>query len=165
MTNLTNFCTAIQHSPHEEKTEQADCKAIKFDDSDGFVESLTANYANSCRVDYFEVIEDGLIMIELKRIKLKIQNLLRQGKTKKDIRNKVLTNIAKKFQKSLSIIQSEINPDLIPTINYLVVDNDIESVILDKYLPNNLREEPFVICKTNEICDKLSKFDTRLCPE
>jgi hypothetical protein len=37
--------------------------AIKFDDDDGFVASLAENYANWCKVDYFEIIENGLIRI------------------------------------------------------------------------------------------------------
>jgi hypothetical protein len=45
---------------------------IKFDDDDGFVASLAENYANWCKVDYFEIIENDLILIEMKDLQSKI---------------------------------------------------------------------------------------------
>lgn len=165
MIDLANFCKKIEQTSVQHNIEPAPCKAIKFDDNDGWVQSLPTNYANYYRVDYFEIIESGLIMIELKHIKLKIQHLLNKGENKKSIREKILLNIDKKFTDSLRIIQYEINEDLIPTTNYLVVSNETENNILDKYLPNNLKKKPFVICKTNEICNKLSRLDTRLCQD
>ena len=160
MSDLTKFCAAIAHAKN---VETADCNAIKFDDDDGFVKSLTANYANSCRVDYFEIIEKGLVFIELKDIKRKIRHLLSEKKTKQEIRESVLSNLDKKFNHSLQIIQKEIEPSLIPVINYLVVTNDTESNLLDRYLPESLKKKPFVICKTRDICNKLSTLKTRLC--
>ena len=162
--NLTVFCKLIEQAPNKGIAEQANCRSIKFDDADGFVESLTINYGTNCRVDYFEIIENGLIMIEMKSIELKIRHLLNNNMPKKDIEKKVLSNLEKKFTDSLKIIQKEINSSLIPVINYLVVANNTNVIMLDKYLPKNLRKKPFVICKTKEICNKLSTLGTRLCP-
>jgi hypothetical protein len=36
---------------------------------------------------------------------------------------------------------------------------------MDKYLPKEFKDRPYQICRTNEICAKLSTFDTRLCQE
>lgn len=166
MTNLTVFCKKIQHANNQNKEiEQVACKAIKFDDDDGFANGLTANYANNCRVDYFEVIEQGLILIELKDIKEKIRHLLKNSKIKGNIQKDVLLNVENKFTDSLQIIQQQINSRLIPTINYLVVTNDTENNLLDRYLPRSFKERPFVICKTSEICGQLSKLNTRICQE
>ncbi|RUA06795.1 MAG: hypothetical protein DSY43_01190 [Gammaproteobacteria bacterium] len=162
MIDLKSFCSKIEQAPNN-GVESAKCDAIKFDDQDGFVRSLTANYANQCRVDYFEKIEQGVILIELKDIKSKIKDLLKDKKDKEEIQKKVSLNLEKKFIDSLKIIQQEIDSNLIPVINYLVVTNDTESNLLDKYLPKNLKKKPFVICKTNEIRDKLSTLGTRLC--
>jgi len=167
--DLTVFCKLIEQAPNKGIAEQANCRAIKFDDADGFVESLTINYGTNCRVDYFEIIGNGLIMIEMKSIELKIRHLLnrsttRKGMPKKDIPRKLLSNLENKFTDSLKIIQNEINSSLIPVINYLVVANNTNVIMLDKYLPKNLRKKPFVICKTKEIYNKLSTLGTRLCP-
>ncbi|CAB5495040.1 hypothetical protein THERMOT_230 [Bathymodiolus thermophilus thioautotrophic gill symbiont] len=165
--SLTAWCKPIEQAPDNKGiAEEAYCNAIKFDDADGFVESLkTKNYSNDCRVDYFERTGNDLIMIEMKNMELKIQHLSDNGTSKKDIEKKVLSNLENKFTDSLKIIQNEINPSLIPMINYLVVANNTDVIMLDKYLPKNLREKPFVICKTKEICNKLSILGTRrLCP-
>lgn len=163
MSDLTQFCQSIEQEPYKGNLEKAGCRAIKFDDNDGFAKSLVENYANNCRVDYFEIIENGLIMIEMKHIRLKIENL--SNEDKKSIKEVLLSNVENKFTHSLRIIQKEINLNLIPTINYLVVSNNTESNMLDRYLPESLKKKPFVICKTNEICEKLSTLDTRLCQE
>jgi hypothetical protein len=166
MINLNGWCRIIEQEPYKkEAAEKTDCQAVKFDDKNGFVKSLTENYANACRVDYFEIIEQGVILIELKDIKRKIRHLLKNKKTKEKIQGKVLSNVERKFTDSLKIIQQEVSLNLIPIINYLVIANNTESNILDKYLPENLKKKPFVICKTNEICSKLSALDTRLCQE
>ncbi len=164
MDDLTKFCKPIQQAKHN-GIEAAGCQAIKFDDKDGFVKSLTTNYANDCRVDYFEVIENGVILIELKDIKAKISFLFKKKPNAERIQKTLLSNVEKKFTDSLRIIQKEINPNLISTINYLVIANNTENNLLDKYLPENLKKNPFVICKTNEICKKLSTLNTRLCQE
>ncbi len=162
----TKFCKAIQQAENIDGIiEEANCQAIKFDDSDGFVKSLSSN-VNECRVDYFETIENGLILIELKDIKGKISHLLRKKeKTKEEIQKSALSNIEKKFTDSLTIIRQIIDSSLIPVTNYLVVANNTESNLLDKYLPENLKKKPFVICETDEICEKLSTLNTRLCQE
>jgi hypothetical protein len=165
MNDLTKFCQSIEQEAYKENLEKANCKAIKFDDDNGFVKSLTTDYAKKCRVDFFEIIENGLIMIEMKHIKWKIQDLLDKSETKENIKQKVLSNIACKFTDSLEIIQREIDSNLIPVRNYLVISNDTEINILDRYLPENLRKKPFVICETNKICEKLSILNTRLCQD
>ncbi len=166
MNDLTKFCKPIQQAEAENnEIEAADCQAIKFDDEDGFVKSLTTNYANNCRVDYFEVVKNGVILIEPKDIQEKILSLFKKKPNTEEIKKKLLSNVESKFTVSLKIIQKEVSPNLIPTINYLVVANNTENNLLDKYLPKNLKENPFVICKTSEICDKLSTLNTRLCQE
>ncbi|OJA03542.1 hypothetical protein, partial [Bathymodiolus thermophilus thioautotrophic gill symbiont] len=129
--NLTTFCKLIEQMPNNSIAEQANCNAIKFDDADGFTKSLTKIYDDKCRVDYFEIIENGLIMIEMKSIELKIRHLLNNNMPKKDIEKKVLSNLEKKFTDSLKIIQKEINSSLIPVINYLVVANNTNVIMLD----------------------------------
>ncbi|SHA07454.1 hypothetical protein BTHERMOSOX_1266 [Bathymodiolus thermophilus thioautotrophic gill symbiont] len=164
LNSLTAWCKPIEQAPNKGIAEQAKCRAIKFDDADGFVESLVANYSADCRVDYFEITGNDLIMIEMKDMELKIQHLSNNGVLKKDIEKKVLSNLENKFTDSLKIIQNEINSSLIPVINYLVVANNTNVIMLDKYLPKNPRKKPFVVCKTDEICNKLSTLGTRLCP-
>jgi len=165
MDDLTKFCKPIQQAKHN-GIEAAGCQAIKFDDKDGFVKSLTINYANDCRVDYFEVIENGVILIELKDIKAKILSLFKKKKPNtEEIQKILLSNVENKFTDSLKKIQEEVSPNLMPTINYLVVANNTENNLLGKYLPENLKKNPFVICKTNEIFKKLSTLNTRLCQE
>lgn len=80
--------------------------------------------------------------------------------------NKLDIKVESKFTNSLSIIQKKVSPNLMPTINYLVVANNTENNLLDRYLPENLKKNlSFVVCKTNEICKKLSTLNTRLCQE
>ncbi len=165
MDDLTKFCKPIQQAKHN-GIEVAGCQAIKFDENDdGFVSSLDKKNHNN-NVDYIEIIENGVILIELKDIKAKISSLFEEKpKNTKEIQKKLLSNVENKFTNSLSIIQKNINPNLMPTINYLVVANNTQNNLLDKYLPENLKKNPFVICKTNEICEKLSTLNTRLCQE
>jgi hypothetical protein len=166
MDDLTKFCKPIQQAQAENNgIEAVGCQAIKFDGKDGFVKSLTTNYENDCKVDYFEVIENDVILIELKDIQAKILFLFKKKPNAEEIQKTLLSNVEKKFTVSLSIIQNNINSNLMPTINYLVVANNTENNLLDKYLPENLKKNPFVICKTNEICKKLSTLNTRLCQE
>lgn len=173
MNDLTEFCMTIAHARNEKGIESASCNAIKFDDGNGFVKSLTTNYAQEHKVDYIEIVEQGAILIELKDIKSKVNYLLTKEKAKEltkeeakeEIKESLLSNLENKFTRSLGIIQGEINPNLVSIINYLVVANGTESTILDKYLPENLKKEPFVICKTDEICNKLSTLTTRRCQE
>lgn len=166
MNDLTEFCMTIAHAKNVKGIEEsASCNAIKFDDGNGFVKSLTTNYAQEHKVDYIEIVEQGAILIELKDIKSKVKYLLTKKKAKEEIQESLLSNLENKFTRSLGIIQGEINPNLVSIINYLVVANGTESTILDKYLPENLKKEPFVICKTDEICNKLSTLTTRICQE
>jgi hypothetical protein len=58
MDNFKKFCKQIKQAPNRGVEENAECSAIKFDDDDGFVASLAENYANWCKVDYFEIIEN-----------------------------------------------------------------------------------------------------------
>ncbi|CAB5495245.1 hypothetical protein [Bathymodiolus thermophilus thioautotrophic gill symbiont] len=163
--SLTVWCKPIEQAPDNKGiAEQAYCNAIKFDDPNGLAAKSAKNYNNKSRVDYFEITGNDLIMIEMKDMELKIQHLSNNGVLKKDIEKKVLSNLENKFTDSLKIIQNEINSSLIPVINYLVVANNTNVIMLDKYLPKNLRKKPFVICKTKEICNKLSTLGTRLCP-
>ena len=169
MDDLTKFCKPIQQAKHN-GIEVAGCQAIKFDENDdGFVSSLDKKNHNN-NVDYIEIIENGVILIELKDIKAKISSLFEEKpkntkEIQKKLQKKLLSNVENKFTNSLSIIQKNINPNLMPTINYLVVANNTQNNLLDKYLPENLKKNPFVICKTNEICEKLSTLNTRLCQE
>jgi hypothetical protein len=161
--NLKDYCQLIKHETFNDLTEAANCNAIKFDDKDGFVKSLTANYANNCRVDYFDIIGQGVILIELKNIKEKILYLLENKTDKQEIQNKVLSNLDCKFKDSLKIIKDEVNANIVSVNNYLVVTNNTEINMLDKYLPEHLKKKPFVICKTSDICKKLSKLGAKLC--
>jgi hypothetical protein len=54
---------------------------------------------------------------------------------------------------------AEIKPDLTPITNYLVWKNDTETNLIDKYLPKEFKDRPYQICRTNEICAKLSTFE------
>lgn len=89
------------------------------------------------------------------------------SKTAKDI----LDNLAKKYSKSIEIIQKHIAQKLIPILYYVVVKNNTDILILDSFFPIKeiktkfKRTEYFAICTTNEICEKLSTLDTRLCQE
>lgn len=164
--DLKKFCKPIQQAEDQNnEIEVAGCQAIKFDDDDGFAKSLSENYDNNHRVDYFEVIKNSVILIELKDIQNKILDSFKEKPSTEEIQEKLLSNVESKFTDSLKIIQKEVNPNLMPIINYLVVANNTQNNLLDKYLPKNLKKNPFVICKTNEICEKLSTLDTRLCQE
>lgn len=165
MGDLTKFCKPIQQVKSKKVVvESAVCKAILFDENDdGFVSSLDKkNYNNN--VDYIEIIENGIILIELKDIQANIFSLFKKKPNTEEIQKKLLSNVENKFTDSLRIIQKNINPNLMPTINYLVVANNTENNLLDKYLPENLKKNLFfVVCKTDEICKKLSTLNTRLC--
>lgn len=163
MNNLKKFCQNIEHAPFDNTVESSDCQAIKFDDTNGFVNSLSENYANNCRVDYIEIIEQGLIMIELKDLKAKILNLPRKDRIDKNKIQDIFQNILNKFNDSLQILQNNIDKNLIPTTNYLVWKNNTDIAIMDKYLPKDFRKRPYKIYKTNQFCQVLSSFNTRLC--
>ncbi|CAB5501439.1 hypothetical protein AZO1586I_811 [Bathymodiolus thermophilus thioautotrophic gill symbiont] len=135
----------------------ADCKAILFDMNDGgFVSSLGKKYGQACQVDYIEMIENRVILIELKDLKEQLKN-----KTSKDI----LNNLGKKYTKSIEIIQNAV-----PILYYVVVKNDTEIVVWDnlfsiKDIKIKFENTSFEICETNKICEKLSTLNTRLCQE
>ncbi|SEH66190.1 hypothetical protein BAZSYMB_SCAFFOLD00041_6 [Bathymodiolus azoricus thioautotrophic gill symbiont] len=135
----------------------ADCKAILFDMNDGgFVSSLGKKYGQACQVDYIEMIENRVILIELKDLKEQLKN-----KTSKDI----LNNLGKKYTKSIEIIQNAV-----PILYYVVVKNDTEIVVWDnlfsiKDIKIKFENTSFEIYETNKICEKLSTLNTRLCQE
>ncbi len=163
MADLTDYCKTTQHAEKDGNREAADCKAILFDRHDGgFVVSLDKKYSQICQVDYIEIIENGVILIELKDLKEQLKS-----KTPRDI----LKNLGKKYTESIKIIRKHINQLVIPILYCVVVKNDTDIVILDNFFPIKKikikfkRPEYFVICKTNEICAKLATLDTRLCQE
>ncbi|WP_090715805.1 MULTISPECIES: hypothetical protein [sulfur-oxidizing symbionts] len=157
MVDLTNYCKTIQHAEKHGNKEMADCKAILFDMNDGgFVSSLGKKYGQACQVDYIEMIENRVILIELKDLKEQLKN-----KTSKDI----LNNLGKKYTKSIEIIQNAV-----PILYYVVVKNDTEIVVWDnlfsiKDIKIKFENTSFEICETNKICEKLSTLNTRLCQE
>ncbi len=163
MGNFKKFCKQIKQAPNRGVEENAECSAIKFDDDDGLVASLTENYADQCRVDYVEIIENGLILIEMKDLRSKILNNFKAKPTKKELSG-IFENIIKKFNNSTTLMRG-VNPNLTPVTNYLVWKNDTETNLIDKYLPKEFKDRPYQICRTNEICAKLSTFGTRLCQE
>jgi hypothetical protein len=83
--------------------------------------------------------------------------------TKKELSG-IFENIIKKFNNSTTLMRG-VNPNLTPVTNYLVWKNDTETNLIDKYLPKEFKDRPYQICRTNEICEKLSTFGTRLCQE
>lgn len=157
MVDLTNYCKTIQHAEKHGNKEVAYCKAISFDMNDGgFVSSLDKRYGQACQVDYIEMIENRVILIELKDLKEQLKN-----KTSKDI----LSNLGKKYTKSIEIIQNAV-----PILYYVVVKNDTEIVVWDnlfsiKDIKIKFENTSFEICETNKICEKLSTLSTRLCQE
>ena len=161
MDNFKKFCKQIKQAPNRGVEENAECSAIKFDDDDGLVASLTENYADQCRVDYVEIIENGLILIEMKDLQSKILENFERRPTQEELSG-IFDNMIKKFKHSITLM-AEIKPDLIPITNYLVWKNDTETNLMDKYLPKEFKDRPYQICRTNEICEKLSTFGTRLC--
>ena len=163
MDNFKKFCKQIKQAPNRGVEENAECSAIKFDDDDGLVASLTENYADQCRVDYVEIIENGLILIEMKDLQSKILENFERRPTQEELSG-IFDNMIKKFKHSITLM-AEIKPDLIPITNYLVWKNDTETNLMDKYLPKEFKDRPYQICRTNEICEKLSTFGTRLCQE
>lgn len=152
MVDLTNYCKTIQHAEKHGNKEMADCKAILFDMNDGgFVSSLGKKYGQACQVDYIEMIENRVILIELKDLKEQLKN-----KTSKDI----LNNLGKKYTKSIEIIQNAV-----PILYYVVVKNDTEIVVWDnlfsiKDIKIKFENTSFEICETNKICEKLSTLNT-----
>ncbi|CAC9515366.1 hypothetical protein [uncultured Gammaproteobacteria bacterium] len=152
MVDLTNYCKTIQHAEKHRNKEMADCKAILFDMNDGgFVSSLGKKYGQACQVDYIEMIENRVILIELKDLKEQLKN-----KTSKDI----LNNLGKKYTKSIEIIQNAV-----PILYYVVVKNDTEIVVWDnlfsiKDIKIKFENTSFEIYETNKICEKLSTLNT-----
>ncbi|BAS68489.1 hypothetical protein [Bathymodiolus septemdierum thioautotrophic gill symbiont] len=163
MIDLKSFCSKIEHAPNN-GVESAECDAIKFDGENGFAESLTENCANQCRVDYFDIIENGLIMIEMKDLQSKILKNPKEQPTQKNLKA-IFKNMSAKFANSFDLIKQEISPDLIEVSNYLVWKDNTDTNLMDRYLPANFKEKPYQICKTKEICEKISKLDTRICQE
>lgn len=161
MADLTNYCKTIQHAKCKKGgVESAVCKAILFDiHNEGFVASLDKDYSQECQVDYIDIIEKekGIILIELKDLSAQLEL-----KTAEDI----LDNLGKKYTKSIEIIQKHISQNFTPILYYVVVKNDTDIVVLDSFFPVKkikIKFKGVVICKTNEICEKLSKLNTRLC--
>jgi hypothetical protein len=149
---LKDCCQTIKQAPNN-GIESAECNAIKFDD--GFTQEDNV-------VDYIEIIENGLIMIEMKDLQLKILDNFGVKPTKKEL-EKVFKNMISKFQVSYQLAKQKIDPSLIKVSNYLVWKDNTDIVLMDRYLPTDFKEKPYQICKTNEICKKLSKLDTRIC--
>ena len=165
MINLKCFCKPIQQAENHGVTEKAECNAIKFDDEDGFVKSLDNNYATDHRIDYFEIIEKGLIMIEVKDLRLRILKKYPDKEPTTNELKSIFDNLKNKFRDSLKIINKEIKSDLIPVSNYLVWKNDTDTILMDRYLPREFKDKPYNICKTSEICGKLNIFTSRLCQD
>jgi hypothetical protein len=149
---LKDYCQTIEQAPNK-GIESAECNAIKFDG--GFTQKDNV-------VDYIEIIENGLIMVEMKDLQLKILDNFGAKPTKKEL-EKVFKNMISKFKNSYLLAKKEISFELIETLNYLVWKNNTDIVLMDRYLPTYFKEKPYQICKTNEICEKLSKLDTRIC--
>jgi hypothetical protein len=152
MNNLKKHCETIQQAPNN-GVESTNCKAVKFDD--GFTKA-------DCVVDYIDIIENGLIMIEMKDLQLLILKNFK-GKPGKEELKEVFKNIITKFTNAFNLITKEINPDLIKVSNYLVWKNNTDTVFMDKYLPREFKDRPYQICKTNEICDRLKGLNIRIC--
>jgi len=162
MVNLTShckYCKTIQHSPPiKGAIEQAACQAILFDQNDnGCVKEL--NYGTYAQVDYIDLIGNELILIELKDLRAQLEN-----KNMDDI----LTNLTKKYNDSINIVKASINNNCVPIQYYVVIKNDTDIVLFDNFFPIRKRKIDkhfnFVVCKTDEICNKLSTLGTRLCP-
>jgi hypothetical protein len=152
MSNLKDYCETIKQASNN-GIESAECNAIKFDG--GFTQKDNV-------VDYIDIIENGLIMIEMKDLQLKILDNFGVKPTKKKL-EKVFKNMISKFKNSYLLAKQEINCELIETSNYLVWKNNTDIVLMDRYLPTDFKEKPYQICKTSDICEKLSKLDTRIC--
>jgi hypothetical protein len=164
MADLINYCKTIQHATARcGNREEAVCKAILFDINDnGFVKSLNKNYNNDGQVDYIEMIGDEVILLELKDLKEKLTHTSASD---------ILINLTNKYNVSISIIKDYINQNCIPVSYYVVVQNNTDIVTLDNLFPirevkkNLSLKGNFIVCKTNEICKKLSTLNTRLCQE
>jgi hypothetical protein len=150
--NLNKFCEEIKQAPNN-GVESAECRAIKFDD--GFTKADSV-------VDYIDIIENGLIMIEMKDLQLIMLKNFKGKPTKKDLKA-IFENMIAKFTNAFNLIKQEINPDLISVSNYLVWKNNTDAILMDRYLPKEFKDKPYQICKTDEICDKLKKLTTRIC--
>jgi hypothetical protein len=154
MNNLKQHCEQIQQSPNN-GVEYADCTAIKFD----------KGFTNKDKVvDYIDIFENGLVMIEMKDLQLKIRNNFKNKPTKEEL-EEIFKNMIGKFKTSYELVKQEISADLIDTCRYLVWKNNTEVIMMDRYLPTKFKDRPYQICKTNEICSKLQGLNTRLCQE
>jgi len=166
MVDLTHYCGKIQHAKKDGDREKADCRAILFDrNDDGFVGFLDKRiYGQVSQVDYIEKIESGVILIELRDLAEKLVHTSVAD---------ILKNLTKKYNHSISIIRNNIDINCIPVSYYIVVKNNTDILILDNLFP--IREvkknfsfnsrDSFIVCKTDEICEKLSALDIRLCHE
>lgn len=166
MTDIKSFCQIIKHAKSQDrKIEKSNCRAIKFDDDNGFLQSFDTNYSQTARVDYIEIIEQGLILIETKDLKQKISALNADGKAFINIKKAILDNLAKKYQSTLTILADKVQTDLIPVIYYVVVKNNTDITFLDNFLTMEERNQNFILLKTDEICQKLNTFTGRLCQD
>ncbi|MDC9714588.1 MAG: hypothetical protein PSN36_02030 [Gammaproteobacteria bacterium] len=152
---MKSFCAQIEQAKNRGEEEKADCRAIKFDG--GFAKQNAV-------VDYIELFEQGLIMIEMKDLQSIMLNNFNGKPTEVEL-GKVFKNMINKFKNTLASTQQEINDQLISVSNYLVWKNNTDIVLMDRYLPAEFRNRPYQICKTDEICEKLSALNTRLCQE
>ncbi len=154
--NLINYCMMIRHAKSRDgKIEEANCKAVLFDQNDeGLVKGLNGNYGSSGQVDYIEMTGNKIVLLELKDLmeKLKCKSV-----------DSILINLDKKYNDSIEIIRKHINSCASITY-YVVVKNNTDIVVLDNIFPIRKVKKSFTVCKTNEICSKLSEFNTRLCP-
>jgi hypothetical protein len=158
MNNLV--CQTISHDLDiNKRKEVADCEALEFD------LYFQQKYPQSERVDYIEIIENGLILIELKDLESKIKNLYKNNTTTQDIKNEINNNLDKKYKESIKISRNEIQSNLIDIVFYIVVKNDTDIVFLNNFLNIQQIKNNFHLYKTRSICKKLSIFNTRLCQE
>jgi hypothetical protein len=150
--NLKDYCQSIEQAPNN-GIESAKCNAINFDG--GFTQKDNV-------VDYVDIIEKGLIMIEMKDLQLKISNNFKNKPTKKDLEG-IFNNLIDKFKNSYQWAKQEIDYNLIETSSYLVWKNNTDTVLMDRYLPEEFKKRPYQICKTKDICKELSELTTRIC--
>lgn len=157
MNNLS--CEVISHAKGRDGViENADCKALEFD------RHFRKTYPSE-RVDYIDIIENGLILIELKDISSRVRHLSKKDKNVDNIKLSIANNLTEKHDQSVLISRDKIQKNLISVIFYIVVKNNTDVVFINNFLEIEQRNANFHICRTNEICNKLSAFNTRKCQE
>lgn len=158
MNNLV--CQTISHSLDiNNRKEVADCEALEFD------LYFEHKYPSYCRVDYIELIENGIILIELKDLASKINKLRNKNYNTTKIKEKITSNLDCKYRESIIIARKEIQDNLIDIVFYIIVKNDTDIVVLDNFLNIQQIKNNFHLYKTKSICEKLSIFNTRKCQE